>query len=93
MAIQIRAEPFGYTKNDEAVLRYTMTNSAGMEVKILSYGCTVQCILVPDASGRKIDVADGGRSVSVTPSAPDVSDSIRVLGAANIADAIRAFAS
>ena len=44
-------------------------------------------------SGRKIDVSDGGRSVSITPSAPHVSESIRVLGAANIADAIRAFVS
>ena len=57
-----------------------------------------EAVILPDRnarqtaqSGRKIDVADGGRAVSITPSAPDVSDSIRVLGAANIADAIRAF--
>ena len=43
-------------------------------------------------SGKSIDVADGGRSVSVTPSAPDVSASIRICGAANLIDAIRAFA-
>jgi hypothetical protein len=42
-------------------------------------------------SGRSIDVSDGGRSVSVTPSAPDVSEKIRISGAANIVDAIKAF--
>lgn len=42
-------------------------------------------------SGRSIDVADGGLAVSVTPSAPDVSGNIRISGASNIADAIKAF--
>ena len=55
----IISEPFGVTKSGEAVTRWTLQNAAGMEVRILSYGCTVQSILVPDAAGKKIDVALG----------------------------------
>ena len=55
----ITSEPFGVTKAGEAVTRWTLQNAAGMEVKVLSYGCTVQSILVPDAAGKMIDVALG----------------------------------
>jgi DNA repair protein RadA/Sms len=44
-------------------------------------------------SGKNIEIADRGLTVSVTPSAPDISDNIKVLGASNIVDAIRAFVS
>ncbi len=64
MADQIRSEPFGFTNNGGAVSRYTLKNSGGMEVKILSYGCTVQSILVPDACGRMVDVALGYDTLS-----------------------------
>lgn len=55
----ITAEPFGLTRSGEAVTRYELRNSAGMRVRILSYGCTVQSILVPDAAGKLRDVALG----------------------------------
>jgi DNA repair protein RadA/Sms len=58
-----------------------------------------EAVILPDRnarqtaqSGKSLEVADRGRTVSVTPSAPDISDKIKVLGAANISDAIRAFA-
>ena len=56
---QITSEPFGVTKAGEAVTRWTLTNGAGMEVSILSYGCTVQRLLVPDSKGNKVDVVLG----------------------------------
>ena len=55
----IISEPFGVTRAGEAVTRWTLRNAAGMEVRILSYGCTVQSILVPDAKGKTVDVALG----------------------------------
>ena len=59
MSITITSAPFGATAKGEPVTRYTMKNDAGMQVSILSYGCTVQSILVPDARGNLIDVALG----------------------------------
>ena len=38
---------------------FTLENRQGMEVRILSYGCTVQSILVPDREGRPGDVVLG----------------------------------
>ena len=60
----ISSEAFGTTKAGEAVTRWTLKNAAGMEVRILSYGCTVQSILVPNAAGEPIDVALGYDDVS-----------------------------
>lgn len=59
MATVISSEPFGVTAAGEAVTRFTMKNDAGMEISVLDYGCTVQRILVPAASGERIDVALG----------------------------------
>lgn len=55
----ITAEPFGITRSGEAVTRYELRNAAGMCVRILNYGCTVQSIFVPDAAGKPRDVALG----------------------------------
>ncbi len=55
----IRSENFGVTNRSEQVTRFTLRNAAGMEVAVLSYGCTVQRILVPGMSGKKTDVALG----------------------------------
>ena len=55
----ITSEHFGVTRAGEAVTRWTLRNAAGMEVRILSYGCTVQSILVPDGKGKSVDVALG----------------------------------
>ncbi len=59
MATAIKKELFGITSGGEAVERYHLINDAGMVVSVLSYGCTVQRILVPDAAGQPIDVALG----------------------------------
>ncbi|MBR3561008.1 MAG: galactose mutarotase [Oscillospiraceae bacterium] len=55
----ITAEPFGATKAGEPVTRWTLQNSAGMSVRIISYACAVQSITVPDRNGDPIDVALG----------------------------------
>ena len=52
-------EPFGVTADGRTVSVYTMENSAGMTVRVLDYGCTVQSIVVPDREGRPVDVVLG----------------------------------
>ncbi len=54
----ITSEPFG-TVEGEAVELYTLTNSSGMEVKIMTYGGIVQSIRVPDQAGELANVALG----------------------------------
>ena len=57
--IRITSEPFGCTKEGRAVTRWTMANDAGMTVRVLAYGGTVQSILVPDRDGNPVDVVLG----------------------------------
>lgn len=55
----ITSQFFGYTRDGQAVTQYTMTNTNGMTVRILSYAAAIQSILVPDREGRLVDVALG----------------------------------
>lgn len=57
--IKIYEERFGATKSGKTVTRYTMENAAGMTVRILDYGCTIQSILVLDKEGSLRDVVLG----------------------------------
>ncbi|HEY7035044.1 MAG TPA: aldose epimerase family protein [Thermomicrobiales bacterium] len=51
-------EPFG-TVEGQAVDLYTLSNSAGMVVKIMTYGGIIQSIEVPDRDGNLANVALG----------------------------------
>ncbi|MBR2540134.1 MAG: DNA repair protein RadA [Mogibacterium sp.] len=58
-----------------------------------------EAVILPDRNAKqaaesgKISVQDAGRSISVTPKVPGISSDIKVIGASNIADAIRAYIS
>jgi len=52
-----------YTGNNTPVFRYTLTNSRGVQVKILSYGGIVQSIDVPSRSGAEADVVLGFKTL------------------------------
>jgi aldose 1-epimerase len=53
------AQPFGTTKDGVAIERYTLKNSHGMEVDVITWGAIVQRIVVPDRTGASSDVALG----------------------------------
>jgi aldose 1-epimerase len=57
-AIGITSEPFGEA-DGQAVEKYTLSNTNGMAVSILTYGATVQSITVPDRDGNSANVALG----------------------------------
>jgi len=59
----ISARPFGKLDSTE-VTEYTLTNPAGMVVKLLNYGGTVTSILVPDNKGVNGDVILGFDSLA-----------------------------
>jgi DNA repair protein RadA/Sms len=56
-----------------------------------------EAVILPDRNARqsaesgKVNVSDSGRTVTVTPPGADGSKGIRIIGASNISDAIRAF--
>lgn len=58
-ASAITRKPFGHMPDGRAVYLYTLSNSAGMQVKITTYGGTVTSIVVPDRRGRMGDVVLG----------------------------------
>jgi aldose 1-epimerase len=54
----IASEPFGEV-DGQAVERYTLTNANGLSVAILTYGATVQSLMVPDRDGAMGNIALG----------------------------------
>ena len=54
-----KGEPWGRTKDGQAVGLYTLTNSKGMEARITTYGAIVVSLKVPSAAGKVDDVVLG----------------------------------
>jgi aldose 1-epimerase len=51
-AASITRDAFGTTASGTRVYRYTLTNTQGMRVRILTYGGIVQSMSVPDRNGK-----------------------------------------
>src|SRR4028119_2120860 len=62
MSELLRAQ-FGRLPDGRAVEAVTLANGRGMRATILSYGATIQSVLVPDRRGRIADVALGHASL------------------------------
>lgn len=55
----IEKRGFGQTADGKPVDLYTLTNAAGMEVKITNFGATLVSLKVPDRDGKPADVVLG----------------------------------
>ena len=60
----VTAQPFGTTSDGQAVTRYILRNSCGMQAAVLSYGAVIQSIMVPDKNGVMRDVVLGYDDIS-----------------------------
>ena len=58
-AATITAEHFGTTPGGEAVERYTLTNTRGTRMRVLTYGGVIQTLEVPDRDGQLDNVVLG----------------------------------
>ena len=55
----IEKSPFGTMPDGRAVTLYTLTNRAGITIKITNYGGRIVSIIIPDRHGEMADVALG----------------------------------
>lgn len=62
--LSITKAPFGHTTSGTAVDLYTMKNSAGMVVKIMTYGGIIQKLEVPDRHGHLTNVVLGFKTLA-----------------------------
>jgi aldose 1-epimerase len=60
----VTKKPFGVTAGGEQVDRYTLTNTQGMRMKVLTYGGVIQKLRVPDRDGKFRNVVLGLASVA-----------------------------
>jgi aldose 1-epimerase len=54
-----KGQPFGSTKDGQAVEIYTLTNSKGVEARIMTYGAVLVSLKVPDSAGKLDDIVQG----------------------------------
>lgn len=59
MKASARIEPFDQTPGGDVVEAIVLTNVAGMRVRILTLGATIQSVVVPDRNGMMADVVLG----------------------------------
>jgi len=62
--IQIEKDSYGITQEGQEVDRYTLSNAAGMQVEIITYGGIITSMKVPNAAGGLNDVVLGYDSLS-----------------------------
>ena len=55
----VRKEKFGTTACGKDIYMYTLSNSKGMQAKIINYGAILVSLLVPDTNGHTEDVVLG----------------------------------
>ena len=57
--MRMESSPFGKMEDGRTVTAFTLVNDRGMKAVILDYGATLQRMLVPDCTGRMVDVVLG----------------------------------
>jgi aldose 1-epimerase len=57
--MSVDVKPFGKTGEGTPVEIYALKSSAGVEVRIITYGAAIQSILAPDKNGKLADVTLG----------------------------------
>lgn len=57
--MSVRESFFGYTRGGDTVEQFTLTNSRGMEVDLVSFAASIRSIRVPGRDGKLVDVVLG----------------------------------
>jgi aldose 1-epimerase len=57
--VELTRAPFGTLADGRSVEAVTLTNNSGVSARVITYGATLQSLMVPDASGRVADVVLG----------------------------------
>ena len=60
----MKSERYGITEDGRPVDAYTLANTAGMRVCVLSLGCIIARLEVPDRHGKPANVVLGSDSVA-----------------------------
>lgn len=58
-ALMVKKEAFGTTPDGKAVELYTLTNSHGIKVRVMTYGAIIVSVQTPDKSGHFADITLG----------------------------------
>jgi len=56
---KVQVSDFGQTKGGDAVYRYVLTNSKGVEAVVISFGAALVSLKAPDRSGKSADIVLG----------------------------------
>lgn len=64
MRARITREPFGTTADGKTVDLYTLTNTAGVEIRAMTYGATIVSLRTPDRQGQLGDIVLGYPTLS-----------------------------
>ncbi|MGO4167542.1 aldose epimerase family protein [Novosphingobium sp. YAF33] len=71
LAAEAKRENFGKLPDGRTVEAVTLTNGKGMAVRVMTLGASIQSVMLPDRSGKAVDVAVGYDSLDGYIKAPE----------------------
>lgn len=71
VAAEAKRENFGKLPDGRTVEAVTLTNGKGMAVRVMTLGASIQSVMLPDRSGKAVDVAVGYDSLDGYIKAPE----------------------
>nr|WP_314466288.1 aldose epimerase family protein [uncultured Novosphingobium sp.] len=71
VAAEAKRENFGKLPDGRTIEAVTLTNGKGMAVRVMTLGASIQSVMLPDRSGKAVDVAVGYDSLDGYIKAPE----------------------
>lgn len=71
MPVELKRAPFGTLADGRSVEAFTLSNPSGVTARIISYGATLQSLIVPDALGNRADLVLGYADLESYVSKPE----------------------
>lgn len=63
MSVDVSVSSFGRLKSGEEVKKYTLVNANSFEVSVISFGASIQSVVLKDKNGKPLNVALGFDSI------------------------------
>ncbi len=63
MSVDVSVSSFGFLKTGEEVKKYTLVNANNFELSVLSFGASIQSVVMTGKDGKPLNIALGFETI------------------------------